>query len=318
MEESKDLKWGDDLDLKVENLLTEAVNPTTENIDLLTTTEILRLINDQDKTVALAVEQEIPHITAAVDAVVDAVRQGGRLIYIGAGTSGRLGVLDAAECPPTFGVEPGLVIGLIAGGEVALVQAVEGAEDEIGRVQEQLTGLGLNCRDVVVGIAASGRTPYVAAGLKHAESLGAFTVAISCSPDSQIGGLARVAITPLVGPEVIAGSTRLKAGTATKLVLNMLTTAVMIRLGKVYGNLMVDVRPTNEKLWERAKRMVAEAAGVTREQAAAALEAAGMSAKTAIVMLKRGCSAEEAKGHLAAAGGFIRKAINQCEKGNNR
>ncbi|MDR3590039.1 MAG: N-acetylmuramic acid 6-phosphate etherase [Negativicutes bacterium] len=299
------------MDLKTEGLLTEQANPATVNIDLLPTAEILRLINDQDKTVALAVEREIPRITAAVDAIAAAVRQGGRLIYIGAGSSGRLGVLDAAECPPTFGVEPGLVIGLIAGGEAALVRAVEGAEDEAGLALEQLADLELSGRDVVVGIAASGRTPYVAAGLKYAKGLGAVTIAVSCSPCSEIESLANLAITPLVGPEVIAGSTRLKAGTATKLVLNMLTTAVMIRLGKVYGNLMVDVRPTNEKLRDRAIKMVAGAAGTTAGQAAAALEEAGMNAKTAIVMLRCGCPAEEARARLAAADGFIRKAINQ-------
>ncbi|MDR3564977.1 MAG: N-acetylmuramic acid 6-phosphate etherase [Negativicutes bacterium] len=306
------------MSLNVDGLLTEQVNPATAEIDLMTTEEILRLINDQDKTVATAVEPEIPNITAAVDKITAAVKNGGRLIYIGAGSSGRLGVLDAAECPPTFGVDPGLVIGLIAGGHVALASAAEGAEDTEDTAREDLVALGLTSRDVLVGIAASGRTPYVKAGLEYGNSLGAFTVAVSCTPDPEIGAVAKLAITPLVGPEVITGSTRLKAGTATKLVLNMLTTAVMIRSGKVYGNLMVDVRPTNDKLWERAKRMVAEAAGATREQAGAALEAAGKNAKTAIVMLKCGCLADEAQRRLAAADGFIRKAINQTEKENNK
>lgn len=293
----------------IESLLTEAANPRTIDIDSKGTQELLTIINDEDKTVAGAVAKEIPHIAAAVDRIVAALHDGGRLIYIGAGTSGRLGVLDAAECPPTFGVEPGRVIGLIAGGETALVQAVEGAEDDTCEVVAQLQAVEANAKDVVVGLAASGRTPYVIAGLEHANHIGAYTVAISCSPNSAVSQVARLAITPLVGPEVITGSTRMKAGTAQKLVLNMLTTATMIRLGKVYGNLMVDVQPTNLKLVERAKRIVAQATGVSREWAGQVLSQSGQNPKTAIVMIKRECSAAEATKYLTAAGGFIRRAL---------
>jgi N-acetylmuramic acid 6-phosphate etherase len=305
------------LQAKTDRLLTEQANPRTADIDTLSTKQVLRLINDEDKTVAFAVEQALEQITIAVDAITAAFTRGGRLIYIGAGTSGRLAILDAAECPPTFGTPPGQIIGLIAGGEKAIIQAVEGAEDDTSAIVEQLQAIELTAQDVLVGIAASGRTPYVIAGLEYASRLGAYTIAVSCTQDSAIGGIAKLAITLLVGPEVITGSTRLKAGTATKMVLNMLTTASMVRLGKVYGNFMVDVRPTNEKLLERAKRIVCEVTGETREQAARALEQAGQNPKLAIVMLSRSCSAEEAKDYLAANGGFIRKAINQAEKENN-
>lgn len=295
--------------LETDGLLTEAVNAETANIDKLDTEQLLKVINDEDNTIASAVAKEIHHIAAAVDKITAALMGGGRLIYFGAGTSGRLGVLDAAECPPTFGVEPGLVIGLIAGGDRALVEAVEGAEDQYDGAISQFQAIKLEARDVVVGLAASGRTPYVIGGLEYANRVGAFTIAISCTPESPVSKVAKLAITPLVGPEVIAGSTRMKAGTAQKLVLNMLTTATMIRFGKVYGNLMVDVRPTNAKLMERAKRIVAEASGVSREQAGEVLVQAGMNPKTAIVMIKRECSAEQAAHYLTAAGGFIRKAI---------
>lgn len=298
----------------LDGLLTEAVNPRTVGIDTMDTSELLRTINDEDKTVAGAVAREIPNIAAAVDKVVAALRGGGRLIYIGAGTSGRLGVLDAAECPPTFGVEPGRVIGLIAGGNSALVQAVEGAEDDTCAAESQLKALRLAANDVVVGLAASGRTPYVISGLEYANRSGAFTVSVSCTPEPAAGKVAKLAITPVVGPEVIAGSTRMKAGTAQKLVLNMLTTAVMVRLGKVYGNLMIDVRASNEKLVERAKRIVAEATGTSRETAGEALALAGLNPKTAIVMIERHCSAEQAAAYLAAAGGFIRQALSIDEK----
>jgi N-acetylmuramic acid 6-phosphate etherase len=293
----------------LDHLLTEQRNDKTAALDAMDTYEMLRVINDEDKRVAYAVEKELPNIAAAVDNIVAALTDGGRLVYMGAGTSGRLAVLDAAECPPTFGTDPGMVVGLIAGGEKALIQAVEGAEDQTVEAVEQLKAIGFTGGDVLVGVAASGRTPYVLAGLEYANSLGAYTVAICCSPDSAVGKAASLAITPLAGPEVITGSTRLKAGTATKMVLNMLSTAAMVRLGKVYGNLMVDVRPTNVKLVERAKRIVAEAAGVSREKAGQALESAGWNAKTAIVMLKCGCSPDEADKRLGKACGFIHKAI---------
>lgn len=303
------------LAVHIDDLLTEAVNPQTLHIDALATDQLLTAINEQDQKVAQAVAMEIPHIAVAVDNITRALQTGGRLVYIGAGTSGRLGVLDAAECPPTFGVEPGLVIGLIAGGNIALVSAVEGAEDDKLGAVSQLQAINLSTDDVVVGLAASGRTPYVLGGLEYANSVGAYTVAISCTPVSLIGKVAQVAITPLVGPEVIAGSTRMKAGTAQKLVLNMLTTATMVKLGKVYGNLMVDVKPTNAKLVERAKRIVMQATGVSREQAGEILQQAGMNPKTAIVMLKRNCDAAQAARYLTVAGGFIDRAIEIEEKG---
>lgn len=297
------------MQLEIDGLLTEAVNTKTANIDQLDTEQLLRVINDEDNTVASAVAKEIQHIAAAVEQITAALREGGRLIYFGAGTSGRLGVLDAAECPPTFGVEPGQVIGLIAGGNRALLEAVEGAEDQYDGAINQFQEINLTAGDVVVGLAASGRTPYVVGGLEYANQVGAFTVAISCTPGSSVSKVAKLAITPLVGPEVITGSTRMKAGTAQKLVLNMLTTATMIRLGKVYGNLMVDVRPTNAKLVERAKRIVAQAAGVSRDRAGEVLTQAGMNPKKAIIMLKQECSAEQAASTLLAAGGLLSKAI---------
>ncbi|WP_371376062.1 N-acetylmuramic acid 6-phosphate etherase [Sporomusa aerivorans] len=300
--------------VKLEHLLTEAVNSRTVGIDAMDTQEVLRIINDEDKTVADAVAREIPRIAAAVETIVAAFQNGGRLIYIGAGTSGRLGVLDAAECPPTFGLNPGQVIGLIAGGETALVQAVEGSEDQSEGAIPQLAALTLTDKDVVVGLAASGRTPYVIGGLAYANERGAFTVAISCTPEPAVGQVAKLAITPLVGPEVIAGSTRMKAGTAQKMVLNMLSTAAMIRLGKVYGNLMVDVQATNAKLVERAERIVAAATGISREEAGEFLAAAGLHPKTAIVMIKRQCSAGEAARYLAAAGGYVARALSIDEK----
>ncbi|MEN6566733.1 MAG: N-acetylmuramic acid 6-phosphate etherase [Veillonellales bacterium] len=304
--------------LEIDGLLTEAVNLQTANIDRLETDDLLKVINAEDSRIAGAVAKEIPRIAVAVEKITAAFEAGGRLVYFGAGSSGRLGVLDAAECPPTFGVEPGLVIGLIAGGDSALVQAVEGAEDQHDGAIRQFQTIKLGGRDVVVGLAASGRTPYVIGGLEYANKVGAFTIAISCTPESAVSKAAKLAITPLVGPEVITGSTRMKAGTAQKLVLNMLTTASMIRLGKVYGNLMVDVRPTNGKLMERAKRIVGQATGVSRERAGEVLAQAGFNPKTAIVMLKRGCSAEQASRYLAAAGGYIRKAITTMDEERER
>ncbi len=292
-----------------DDIPTEQPNPATAAIDTLPTADILRIINDEDRTVAGAVEKELPFIAAAVDAIVAAMKSGGRLVYVGAGTSGRLGVLDASECPPTFGTDPGLVLGLVAGGDAALTRAIEGAEDDAGAAVGQLRHIDFSAADVLVGITASGRTPYVVAALEYANTLGAFTVALTSAPGSAVAAAAKVAITPLVGPEVIAGSTRLKAGTAAKLVLNMLTTTAMIRLGKVYGNRMVDLRPTNVKLWERAKRIVAETAGVSRQQAEDALTACDRHAKTAIVMLKTGCTPEEAERRLKAADGFVARAI---------
>lgn len=268
----------------LEKLLTEQRNPASENIDKLATEEVLRIINAEDQKVAAAVAAEIPNIARAVDGIVERLRAGGRLFYIGAGTSGRLGVLDAAECRPTFNVPAELVQGIIAGGEAALARATEASEDDRTAGVADLTAHGFAAGDALVGIAASGRTPYVLGAIEAARETGALTIGISCTPNSELAGVAAVAITPLVGPEVVTGSTRMKAGTATKLVLNMLSTAAMVRLGHVYGNLMVNVQPTNEKLRERARRIVSEAAGVDPDEAAAWLERAGNHVRTAIDM----------------------------------
>ncbi len=256
-----------------------------------------------------AVGKVIAEIAHAVDRIVDAFGKGGRLIYMGAGTSGRLGVLDAAECPPTFGVPGDMVVGLIAGGPDALARAAEGSEDDVEEGAAALKGIGLSQKDVVVGIAASGRTPYVVGGLTYAKTLGATTVALSCNQDSPIARIADIAILPVVGPEVLAGSTRLKSGTAQKLVLNMITTASMIRLGKCYQNLMVDLNPTNAKLIARAARIVMLATGCAAEQAQEALKRTDNDVKLAILMTVTGMPIEEAKLALRRAGGFLRKAI---------
>jgi N-acetylmuramic acid 6-phosphate etherase len=270
----------------LEKLLTEQRNPASANIDALPTEQVLRVINEEDHKVAPAVAAVIPDIARAVDGIVERIRLGGRLFYIGAGTSGRLGVLDAAECPPTFNVPRDLVQGIIAGGEPALVRSSEASEDDPEAGARDLLGRGFSARDALVGIAASGRTPYVLGAVRQARRMGALTAGISCTPDSELSREAEIAITPLPGPEVIAGSTRMKAGTATKLVLNMISTAVMIRLGYVYGNLMVNVQPTNEKLRDRARRIVAEAAGLDYDTAGVWLERAGNDVRAAIEMAR--------------------------------
>jgi N-acetylmuramic acid 6-phosphate etherase len=294
----------------LDRLLTEQRNPASAAIDTLPAEEVLRIVNAEDHKVADAVEREIPAIARAVDAIVEAFQRGGRLFYIGAGTSGRLGVLDASECPPTFSVPPEMVQGIIAGGPAALSRATEATEDDPAMGARDLTERGFTARDVLVGIAASGRTPYVLGAVEEARRLGAVTVGIGCTPDSELARAAAMAITPLVGPEVIAGSTRMKAGTAQKLVLNMLTTGAFIRMGYVYGNLMVNVQPKNAKLADRARRIVAQAAGVTDERAGELLEAAGNSVRVAIVMGKTGAARIEAERRLAAAGGDISRALH--------
>jgi N-acetylmuramic acid 6-phosphate etherase len=291
------------------NLLTEQVNPASKSIDALPTARILEIINVEDRHVAEAVAREIPAITRAVDAIVAAIQRGGRLFYIGAGTSGRLGVLDAAECPPTFSAAPDLVQGIMAGGERALARATETTEDDPAIGARDLRERGFTAGDVLVGIAASGRTPYVLGAIAEARRLGAVTVGVSCTPDSELARAARIAITPLTGPEIVAGSTRMKAGTATKLVLNMLSTATFIRLGYVYGNLMVNVQPKNTKLRDRATRIVAQAASVTYDAAEALLAAAGDNVATAIVMAKTGANREAAEQRLAAANGRVSEAL---------
>jgi N-acetylmuramic acid 6-phosphate etherase len=294
----------------LDKLLTEQLNPASAAIDRLSTEEALRIINAEDRQVAAAVEREIPSIARAVDAIAAAFEGGGRLFYIGAGTSGRLGVLDASECPPTFGVPPEMVQGVIAGGPAALSRATEATEDDPAVGVHDLQARGFTARDVLVGIAASGRTPYVLGAIAEARRLGAVTIGISCTPDSELSHAVEIPIAPLPGPEVVAGSTRMKAGTAQKLVLNMLTTGAFIRLGYVYGNLMVNVQPKNAKLVDRARRIVAQAAGVSYERAAGLLDEGGRSVRTAILMAKTGLGREEAEQKLAAAGGKIRKALD--------
>lgn len=263
-------------------LLTEQANPASAQIDRLSTPEMLRVIGAEDHKVAAAVAAEIPHIAQAVDAIAVAFGKGGRLFYIGAGTSGRLGVLDASECPPTFDVRADLVQGIIAGGESALVRATETTEDDPSIGARDLQSRGFRTADVLCGIAASGRTPYVLGAVDEANRMNALTIGISCTPDSELARRAKIAITPLTGPEVIAGSTRLKAGTATKMVLNMLTTGAFIRLGYVRGNLMVNVQPKNSKLLDRSKRIIAEATGVSYDEAGSMLAKAGNNVRVAV------------------------------------
>ena len=294
----------------LENLLTEQPNPASESIDAKPTAQILQIINAEDQKIAQAVAAQIPSITRAVDTIVSALQHGGRLFYLGAGTSGRLGVLDAAECPPTFSVPPELVQGIIAGGEAALARATETTEDDPSIGARDLRDRGFRAQDVLVGIAASGRTPYVLGAVAEARRLGGATISITCTPDSQLAGAVDIPIAPLVGPEIVAGSTRMKAGTATKLVLNMLSTAAFIRLGYVYGNLMVNVQPKNSKLIDRARRIIAAATGASYEQAGEWLRGAGDSVKTAIVMGKLGLSRAQAEARLAKAGGRISEALH--------
>ena len=290
--------------------LTERRNPRSIAIDTASALEIVDLIGAEDATVPGAVARARIEIARAIDLLEAAFRATGRLVYIGAGTSGRLGVLDAAECPPTFGTASEMVVGLIAGGSAALVRSVEGAEDDVGAAESAINSLGIGSNDVVVGIAASGTTPYVRAGLIRAHTLGARTVLVSCSePPSQLTGICDVFITVLVGPEIVTGSTRMKAGTATKLVLNTLTTGAMIRLGKIYGNLMVDLRAWNDKLIDRSQRIVMETTGLGRGDARAVIDAAEGSVKTAIVMARRGVSKGEAERLLAQHEGRLRSVV---------
>jgi N-acetylmuramic acid 6-phosphate etherase len=268
--------------MNIASLLTEQSNPASARIDKLSTEEMLRIINDEDRKVAESVTAELPNIARAVDGIAQAFENGGRLFYIGAGTSGRLGVLDAAECPPTFSVPPDLVQGIIAGGESALSRATETTEDDTAIGVRDLLARGFTSADVLCGIASSGRTPYVLGAIAEANRLGALTIGISCTPDSELSRAVKIAITPLPGPEVIAGSTRLKAGTATKLVLNMLTTGTFIRRGYVWGNLMVNVQPKNSKLLDRAIRIVSTATGASKEDAARLLSEAGNNVRAAI------------------------------------
>ena len=296
--------------MKLENLLTEKRHPETAHIDQLSTLQMLEVINAADRSVADAVHAELPRIAQAVDGIAERLQSGGRLFYTGAGTSGRLGVLDASECPPTFNVDPQMVVGLIAGGDHALRHSIEGAEDDPRQGVADLKQHDLSGRDALVGIAASGRTPYVLGGMAYANELGALTIGLSCVPGSDVESRARIAITPAVGPEVITCSTRLRAGTATKLVLNMLSTGAMVRIGMVYGNLMVNVQPTNVKLKDRAVRIIAAATGVEEDRAEALLAEAG-TVRVAIVMQRRGLSPEKAKQRLEEAHGRLRAALGE-------
>jgi N-acetylmuramic acid 6-phosphate etherase len=294
--------------VKIDHLTTEKRNPLTMDLDQLSAFEVVSLMNKEDAKVAYAVENQLPVIAQAVEMITNQLKLGGRVIYFGAGTSGRLGVIDASECPPTFSTTDEF-IGIIAGGDGALRKAVEGAEDSVSLGVEDLKKLCITDRDVIVGIAASGRTPYVLGGLDYAKSVGAKSVSVSCNPNSDIGKVADIAIDVEVGPEVLTGSTRLKAGTAQKMVLNMLSTASMVGFGKVYGNLMVDVNPSNLKLIERAKKIIMQAASCDLETATQVLADSGNKVKTAIVMVKLKCSKEDAEERLKKADGFIRIAV---------
>ena len=295
--------------IDLDKLTTEQRNAATLHIDELPIPDMLRTIHEEDKNIIGAVESALPMIARAVEIIAVRLKKGGRLFYLGAGTSGRLGILDAVECPPTFGTAPSLVQGVIAGGTDAVFHAQEGAEDSLTQAQEDLQVRGFCAADVLCGVAASGRTPYVIGGLGYAKSLKAATIAVACTPDSPIAALADIAITAVTGPEVITGSTRLKAGTAQKIILNMLSTGTMIRLGKVYGNLMVDVKVSNDKLKERARRIVMEATGKNLREAEEALTKAAGSAKLAVFMLLANLSAEEARVQLANADGYIGRAL---------
>lgn len=297
------------MSVEINQLTTEKRNPNTMHLDQMSVGQVLELMNKEDQQVPEAIAEALGQIEAAVETIIQSLKAGGRLIYFGAGTSGRLGVLDAAECVPTFGVSPDLVVGLIAGGDKAMVEAVEGAEDSLTLAEEDFKKLKLNANDTVVGIAASGRTPYVIGGLQYAQSIGAKTVSIACNQQAKISGFAQIPIEVDCGPEVLTGSTRLKAGTAQKLILNMLSTVSMIGIGKVYQNLMVDVQATNEKLEERSKRIIMAATECSYEEAASYFEAANHKVKVAIVMILTNLDATEASRKINAANGFVNQVL---------
>lgn len=300
------------MNIDLSNLITERRNPASNNIDTLSTLEMLTVINNEDRRVPEAITPYLPQIAQLVDRVAQAFAEGGRLIYIGAGTSGRLGILDASECPPTFGTRPEQVVGIIAGGHKAILSAVENVEDNREQGAADLKALNFSAKDVLVGLAASGRTPYVLGAMAWAKSLNASVAVVSCNPQSEMAALADIAITPAVGPEVVTGSTRLKAGTAQKLVLNMITTGAMIRSGKVYSNLMVDVEATNAKLIERQISIVMDATDCDRDTAQAALQQCNRHCKTAIVMVLTGLDAAQAGAVLDQNNGFIRLALHNA------
>lgn len=294
------------------DLTTEARNPASEAIDTFSALEIVRLINSEDAKVAEAVGRQAEPIARAIEVIASRLQAGGRLIYLGAGTSGRLGVIDAAECPPTFNTDPDQVVGIIAGGPAAMIRAVEGAEDLPESAVDDLKALGLDERDVLVGIATSGRTPYVLAGLQYAAEMRAYRIGLSCNRDVALDACSDLTIAPIVGPEVISGSTRLKAGTATKMVLNMLTTAAMVLLGKTYGNLMVDLRATSTKLVDRSRRIVVALTGLSEEQAQERLARCDGEVKTAIVSHRCDVTPQQARRRLQRAGGHLRRALEDA------
>lgn len=295
--------------VELQKIATEQRNPNTTHIDTLPTLEMVRLINQEDQKVALAVAQVAPEIARAIDVITHQLSQGGRLFYAGCGTSGRLGILDAVECPPTYSTDPELVQAIIAGGYPAIFRAVEGAEDDFDLGRRDLQERGFASQDVLVGLAASGRTPYVLGAMGYARELGAAVIAVTCCPGSEVDQMADIGIAPTPGPEVITGSTRMKSGTAQKMVLNMLSTGTMIKLGKVYGNLMVDVKPSNEKLIRRCVTIVREAVGCEEDQAVSALEACGYRPKVAIVMLLKKIDAGQARELLEQAQGRIARVV---------
>ncbi|PLR78161.1 N-acetylmuramic acid 6-phosphate etherase [Bacillus sp. V3-13] len=297
--------------MNISKLNTEQRNPKTMNIDLMSTDEMISIINEEDSLVPIAIARVLPFISKTVDMIVAAFKSGGRLIYTGAGTSGRIGIIDASECPPTYGTDPEMVVGIIAGGKKAMTEAVEGAEDDREQGRKDLENIQLSAQDIVVGIAASGRTPYTIGALEYANEIGTATVAVVCSKDSEMEKVAKVTIAPIVGPEVVTGSTRMKAGTAQKLVLNMLTTASMIKMGKVYGNLMVDVQMTNEKLFKRAENIVKMATGADDQTVKAALDEQNYNTKAAIVQILTGLEAKAAADLLEKHSGYLRKAIGK-------
>lgn len=307
--------WRILMQINLNGMTTEERNENSKNIDSMSTLEMMQIINNEDKQVALAVEKELINIATAVDLIAEQLKKGGRLIYIGAGTSGRIGILDASECPPTYGTDPSMVQGLIAGGTEAIFKAIEGVEDNEDQGKLDLERISFNHNDVLVGIAASGRTPYVIGAMKYANSLGVQTISVTCNIGSDMAKLATIAINLIVGPEVITGSTRMKAGTAQKMVLNMLSTGAMIKLGKVYENLMVDVEATNLKLIERCKRIVVEATGVSRETAEKYLKETDYDVKLAIfLILSKIPLIEEAREILEKNQGYVRKALESVTK----
>lgn len=303
--------------IDLSQMTTEQQNPNSRNLDQMTALEMVSLINQEDEKVIAAVRTILPEIAKAVETTTECLKKGGRLIYLGAGTSGRLGVLDAVECPPTFGTEPELVVGLIAGGDRAFVKAVEGAEDSVTLAEEDLRELELNAKDMVIGLAASGRTPYVIYGLKYARSIGCKTASIACNKDSEIGKEADIVMEAIVGPEVLTGSTRMKAGTAQKMILNMISTAAMVGIGKVYQNYMVDLKRSNEKLVVRSENIVMTTTGCSRNQAQEALNEAEGRVKLAITKILSSLTTEESMKYLEKADGNVRRALKLIVSENN-